>query len=191
MTTHFFLGANSGEGFQSLYPDLADLEKIRDLIVLKGGPGVGKSTFMKQVGRAAEEAGQQVEYIWCSGDPDSLDAVLLPECAAAVVDGTSPHVVEPRYPAAVDRYVNLGQFYDVDALKKRRLEVVTHTEAYKEAYQRAFHCLKAARQVERSAFSRMAQRDHSPRAAEKGRRGGRYYPPPPGFHDPQGICLAL
>lgn len=157
MTTHFFLGANSGEGFQSLYPDLADLEKIRDLIVLKGGPGVGKSTFMKQVGRAAEEAGQQVEYIWCSGDPDSLDAVLLPECAAAVVDGTSPHVVEPRYPAAVDRYVNLGQFYDVDALKKRRLEVVTHTEAYKEAYQRAFHCLKAARQVERSAFSRMAQ----------------------------------
>ncbi len=40
MTTHFFLGANSGEGFQSLYPDLADLEKIRDLIVLKGGPGV-------------------------------------------------------------------------------------------------------------------------------------------------------
>ena len=131
MTTHFFLGANSGEGFQSLYPDLADLEKIRDLIVLKGGPGVGKSTFMKQVGRAAEEAGQQVEYIWCSGDPDSLDAVLLPECAAAVVDGTSPHVVEPRYPAAVDRYVNLGQFYDVDALKKRRLEVVTHTEAYR------------------------------------------------------------
>ena len=157
MTTHFFLGANSGEGFQSLYADLVDLEKTRDLLVLKGGPGVGKSTFMKQVGRAAEEAGQQVEYIWCSGDPDSLDAVLLPECAAAVVDGTSPHVVEPRYPAAVDRYVNLGRFYNVDALKKCRLEVVTHTEAYKEAYQRAFHCLKAARQVERSAFSRMAQ----------------------------------
>lgn len=89
-------------------------------------------------------------------------------------------MVEPRYPAAVDRYVNLGRFYDVDALKKRRLEVVTHTEAYKEAYQRAFHCLKAARQVERSAFSRMAQglgpappgpadqRDHRPGPAEKG-----------------------
>ena len=163
MTTHFFLGANSGEGFQSLYTDLVDLEKTRDLLVLKGGPGVGKSTFMKQVGRVAEEAGQQVEYIWCSGDPDSLDAVLLPECAAAVVDGTSPHVVEPRYPAAVDRYVNLGRFYDVDALKKRRLEVVTHTEAYKEAYQRAYHCLKAARQVERSAFSRMAQGLDRPR----------------------------
>ena len=95
MTTHFFLGANSGEGFQSLYSDLVDLEKTRDLLVLKGGPGVGKSTFMKQVGRAAEEAGQQVEYIWCSGDPDSLDAVLLPECAAAVVDGTSPHGTAP------------------------------------------------------------------------------------------------
>lgn len=156
-TANFFLGANSGEGFQSLYSGMVDLDETRDFLVLKGGPGVGKSTFMKQLGKAAQEAGQRVEYIWCSGDPDSLDAVLLPDCRAAVADGTSPHVIEPRYPAAVDRYVNLGQFYDVDALKSHRLEVVTHTEAYQAAYQRAFHCLKAARQVEADADARMRE----------------------------------
>ena len=51
----FFLGANSGSGFSSLYDQLRPREDMRDLIVLKGGPGVGKSTFMKHIGARAEQ----------------------------------------------------------------------------------------------------------------------------------------
>ena len=61
---------------------------------------------------------------------------------------TRSHVIEPKFPAAVDRYVNLGQFYDIAPIKAARDQVVARTEAYQAAYQRAFHCLKAARQVE-------------------------------------------
>ena len=89
--THFFAGANSGDGFQNLFSEIVDLEDTYDLMVLKGGPGVGKATFMREVGRSMEEAGTPVEYLWCSGDPDSLDGVVLPELRCAVVDGTSPH----------------------------------------------------------------------------------------------------
>ena len=95
MTTHFFLGANSGSGFQSLYDGFVDPAKSRDVMVLKGGPGVGKSTFMKELGRRAEAAGETVEYIWCSGDPDSLDGVHLPRIGVVAVDGTSPHDTAP------------------------------------------------------------------------------------------------
>lgn len=119
LVTNFFLGANSGEGFQNLFSQITDLEDTYDLMVLKGGPGVGKNTFMREIGRAMEAAGTPVEYLWCSGDPDSLDGVVLPDLRCAVVDGTSPHVVEPRYPAAVDRYVDLGRFYDLTAAKAR------------------------------------------------------------------------
>ena len=91
MSIRFFLGANSGEGFQSLYPQILDLHETHDFLILKGGPGAGKSTFMKRIAQAAEQANSPVEYIYCSGDPDSLDAVLLPECHTAVADGTSPH----------------------------------------------------------------------------------------------------
>lgn len=77
--THFFVGANSGEGFQNLFPEMVDIEDTYDLMVLKGGPGVGKNTFMREVGRSMEQAGTAVEYLWCSGDPDSLDGVVLPE----------------------------------------------------------------------------------------------------------------
>ena len=110
-------------GFQNLFSEIVDLEDTYDLMVLKSGPGVGKATFMREIGRSMEEAGTPVEYLWCSGDPDSLDGVVLPELRCAVVDGTSPHVVEPRYPAAVDRYVDLGRFYDLTAAKAAAEEV--------------------------------------------------------------------
>ncbi|MCI8848327.1 MAG: hypothetical protein HFF86_03485 [Oscillibacter sp.] len=151
--TNFFVGANSGEGFRNLFPELVDVEDTYDLIVLKGGPGVGKNTFMREIGRTMEQAGTPVEYLWCSGDPDSLDGVVIPELKCAVADGTSPHVIEPQYPAAVDRYVNLGEYYDITAAKAEAEEVKDKTHAYKAAYVRAYHCLKAARQVELDAIA--------------------------------------
>ena len=46
---------------------------------------------MRKVAQAAEDKGLSVEYIQCSGDPDSLDAVLIPAIKTALVDGTAPH----------------------------------------------------------------------------------------------------
>lgn len=90
----FFLGANSGEGFYSLYDQLFT-DVLDDLLILKGSPGCGKSTLMKIVGKAAGEAGLDVHYIRCSGDPDSLDGVVIPALRSAVVDGTAPHAAAP------------------------------------------------------------------------------------------------
>ena len=96
--TNFFVGANSGEGFQNLFGEILELEDTYDFMVLKGGPGVGKNTFMREIGRTMEQAGAKVEYLWCSGDPDSLDGVVLPELKCAIADGTSPHGTAPLGP---------------------------------------------------------------------------------------------
>lgn len=45
---HVFLGANSGEGFYSLYGQLTGT-RLADLLILKAGPGGGKSSFMRAV----------------------------------------------------------------------------------------------------------------------------------------------
>ena len=87
----YFLGANSPAGIYSLYDQLIDPTEADAVFILKGGPGCGKSTLMKRVAAAAEERGLQVEYIRGSGDPASLDAILLPEKKTAIVDGTAPH----------------------------------------------------------------------------------------------------
>lgn len=91
----YFLGANAPIGFYSLYPELIRPETARAVYILKGGPGCGKSTLMRRVGARMEEAGLACEYILCSGDPDSLDALLLPELGVALVDGTAPHGMAP------------------------------------------------------------------------------------------------
>ena len=165
--TNFFAGANSGEGFQNLFGEITDLEHTYDFMVLKGVPGVGKNTFMREIGRTMEQAGTTVEYLWCSGDPDSLDGIVLPELKCAVADGTSPHVLEPVYPAAVDRYVDLGRFYDLTAAKRDAEAVRTHTRAYKAAYVRAYRCLKAARQVELDAIAAVRKTFDADRAARR------------------------
>ena len=116
----YFLGANAPAGFYSLYDQLLPPERAQAVYILKGGPGCGKSTLMRRVAGWAEEAGLETEYILCSGDPDSLDALVLPGLGAALVDGTAPHVVEPRCPGAVERYVNLGDCYDAAALRPLR-----------------------------------------------------------------------
>lgn len=153
--TNFFAGANSGEGFRNLFGELMNVDETYDFMILKGGPGVGKNTFMREIGRTMEQAGTAVEYLWCSGDPDSLDGVVLPELRCAIADGTAPHVMEPQYPAAVDRYVDLGRFYDLTAAKTAAEDVRMHTRSYKAAYASAYRCLKAARQVELDAIAQV------------------------------------
>ena len=157
ITTHFFLGANSGQGFQNLFGRFCEPENHYDLLVLKGGPGVGKSTMMRRIGTAMEKRGEEVEYLYCSGDPESLDGVHIPRIRTAIVDGTSPHVIEPKFPAAVDRYINLGQFYDITAAKTAREAVIRHTRAGSAAYQRAYRAFGAARQIADNAAALAAE----------------------------------
>ena len=140
--THFFLGANSAEGFYGLYDQLLDA-KLYDLIILKGTPGCGKSTFMRRVAAALEERGLETVYIHCSGDPDSLDGVIAPAIRTAIVDGTAPHVLEPRYALAHERYVDLSQCCDSAAAKEVANGLTALTDAYRASYREAYHVLRA------------------------------------------------
>ena len=143
----YFLGANAPTGFYSLYDHLLPPEEARAIYILKGGPGCGKSTLMRQAAARLEEAGHPVEYILCSGDPASLDAILVPGLGAAIVDGTAPHVIEPKYPGAVERYVNMGACYDTAALWPLRREIMDLMAAYKGCYTRAYRILGAAGEI--------------------------------------------
>jgi len=144
LPTRFFLGANSKRGFYSLYDNLSNPAAGDFLWVLKGGPGCGKSTFMKRIGAAAEAAGMPVEYIHCSGDPDSLDAVRLPAQQVAYVDGTAPHIIEGLYPGAASLYLDLGSFFDAAALSQHLNEIAALNLQYKARYADAYALLGAA-----------------------------------------------
>ena len=97
MALTYFLGANGYGGFASLYEGFTSSPEISRLYILKGGPGCGKSSFMKRVAEAAALRGLAAEKVLCSGDPSSLDGVFLPELRLAYVDGTAPHAAVPDF----------------------------------------------------------------------------------------------
>ena len=142
--SRFFLGANSKAGFFSLYDSFTDPAAGDFIWVIKGSPGCGKSSFMKRIGTAAENAGLCVEYILCSGDPDSLDAVRFPERHIAYVDGTAPHVIEPHSPGAAGLYLDLGAFLDAGALRRHLTEITELERRYRAEYANAYALLSAA-----------------------------------------------
>ena len=145
----FFLGANAAGGFISLYDRWVDQRKLQAFYCLKGGAGCGKSTLMTQVAQAALAAGYGVEYILCSGDPDSLDGIYIPGKGAAVVDGTSPHVMDPTYVGAPGHYVDLGAGYDRKALFAQRQEIVAAVQAYRSYYPQAYRAIAGAVEARR------------------------------------------
>ena len=148
--TYFFLGANSKHGFYSLYDGFANGEQ--DILhIIKSGPGTGKSTFMKRIGSAAESKGLDVEYILCSGDPQSLDGIYIPALHVGWVDGTAPHVLEPKHFGINGIYTDLGQFCKRELLHENRPQIKATTSAYRFCYQKAYMYLQAVGNLQQSS----------------------------------------
>lgn len=165
----YFLGGNTPTGFYSLYHELSDPERTRALYILKGGPGCGKSSLMRRVARHMDAAGVETVSVPCSGDPDSLDALIVPSLAAAVVDGTAPHVVEPQCPGAVDRYIDLSGCYDWAGLQPVKGELLAAAARYQNCYKRVYRCLGAAGELRRDVSELMTTDGARQRLAKRAR----------------------
>lgn len=138
--TRYFASGNTGRGFYSLFDDvLKDLDRI---FILKGGPGTGKSSLMKAIGAKWQKAGYDLEYIHCSLESESIDGVIIPHLKVAVVDGTRPHVIEPKAPGAIEEYVNLGTAWNSEQLiqQKQTILPLNHEiSSYFQMADRSFH----------------------------------------------------
>ena len=145
----FFAAANTENGFFSLFDEIFAPEKFRRIYILKGGPGTGKSTLMRKIADAAQSKGYDVEYIYCSSDPDSLDGIIISALSVAILDGTSPHMTDPVYPGAVERIVDLGVAFDFRMLEQRRDELIPLIRAKKESYRTGYRFLSVAGRIER------------------------------------------
>ncbi len=107
------------DGFISCFDHLLPESQLRRMLILKGGPGVGKSTFMRRLHALLSEGDADTALYFCSGDPDSLDAVAAPRAGVLILDGTAPHVVDPIIPGARDSLINLGACLDEAAMRPR------------------------------------------------------------------------
>lgn len=139
-----FPGGNTANGFYSFHGNIICGDR-KKLYILKGMPGGGKSSLMKEVGKKALEKGFSLEYHHCPSDPNSIDGIHIEELKVAIVDGTAPHIIDPIYPGLEDQLIDLGIFIDSSKLYKNKEKIYRGKLNNKIAYSRAYNYFKAAR----------------------------------------------
>ena len=148
LTMKLFPGGNTSQGFYSCFSGV--MEGKTRIFMLKGGPGVGKSSMMKRVSRALDDAGIDYELFPCSSDPGSLDAVCVPALGITMMDATAPHHYDPAVPGARDTLVSLGDDLDEARLQRDKARISDLFSGVSERFRRAYCYLGAAAQVRRA-----------------------------------------
>ncbi|MTI94494.1 MAG: hypothetical protein FH749_03260 [Firmicutes bacterium] len=160
-TYQYFAGANTASGFYSFYNFLSP-DTTNRVFILKGGPGVGKSTMLKSL---AKELGRfhPVDLYHCSADVGSLDGIFIHDAEVSVLDGTAPHTIDPRLPGAVQEIVDLGIAWNRENLITKRSEILNLADSISNSYSEAYrwlslaaHWLNTARPIVASPASEQA-----------------------------------
>ncbi|WP_408954448.1 PRK06851 family protein [Natroniella sp. ANB-PHB2] len=145
MIKNYFSSGNTSQGFYSFFEYLP--YQCDRIFMIKGGPGTGKSTFMKRIAEKMVEEGYDLEKHWCSSDKESLDGVVIPELKVTLLDATAPHLVDPKYPGAVGEIINLGRYWDRSPLKENKDEIVSLSKGVWNSFQKAYAYLKEAKLI--------------------------------------------
>ena len=143
MQHKYFAASNSSNGFVNYYPEV--FERADHIYIIKGGPGTGKNSLIKKYALSAQAKGYECEYYYCSSDPQSLDGVLIigdGRCIG-VIDGTAPHVGEPKFPGAREEIINLGEFWNTGLLVKQKNEIIALSERKSAEYKSAYTFLRS------------------------------------------------
>lgn len=146
-TVDYFPGGNTSKGFYSFYRYILGQDEARRIICIKGGPGTGKSSLMKKLAAYFNEKGYDIEFHHCSSDNNSLDGVVIKGLNVAILDGTSPHVVDPINPGAVDEILNMGEYWNEEGFKKYRKNILDINKEVGKTFRRAYRFIGAAKAV--------------------------------------------
>ena len=148
MSQSYFLGCNSAEGFVSLFNELYDPYDGWTLYIIKGGPGTGKSTLMKNLCKFADNKNIEYEKIYCSSDPNSLDGVIFNDLKITIADGTPPHVLEPKFPGVSENLITLNDYWNKDKLRKHRDKIIKYSTQISAEHAKCVRYLKAAQLIQ-------------------------------------------
>ena len=80
----------------------------------------------------------------CASDPDSYDGLVCRAEKVAVVDGTSPHVMEPHYYGALEEIINMGEVIDTDKLRLNVDEIRNLCDKNASSYRKCTNYINAA-----------------------------------------------
>lgn len=149
----FFWGGNTGRGSVNFAKEFFPEAKKR--ILIKGGPGTGKSSFIKRLLKRIENP----IVFYCPSAPDSFDTIADFDLGFFVTDATAPHILEAEKPGIRDEILNFGNYWDSSRLRSNQRLVEELSQKNSMHFSLAYACLQKAlkfrEQLERSLAERL------------------------------------
>ena len=102
---------------------------------------------MSAIAKDMIERGFDVEIHHCSADNTSIDGIVFPSIKVGMLDGTWPHVVDPKVPGAVDEIIWLGDFWDEHTVRSNKEAILQAQKGVESVFKRAYRFLKAAQVI--------------------------------------------
>ena len=151
MAQRYFPGSNTCRGFVGFFQDLLSRTEQAKILLIKGGPGCGKSTLMRAAAERWEAQGRPVEYYLCASDPDSLDAVVCGD--TVVLDATLPHALEPELTRVTEQVIDLSECLDEAQLRPHRAQAQQLSLECRRYFARAHRYLAGAEAALRDSMA--------------------------------------
>ena len=148
----YFLAANSCQGFFSAFRENYSVSDGWRVTLIKGGPGTGKSSFMRHLAAHGTDRGEETVLVVCSSDPQSLDGVIFPRLKRLVVDATAPHTLDPQCVGVCENLLDLGAFWSEEKLQQHRDDILLESEQNKLLHQTAARYIAAAGNLMKDAY---------------------------------------
>ena len=151
MAQRYFPGSNTCRGFVGFFQDLLPHTEPAKILLIKGGPGCGKSTLMRAAAERWEAQGRPVEYYLCASDPDSLDAVVCGD--TVVLDAALPHALEPELTRVTEQVIDLSECLDEAQLRPHRAQAQQLSLECRRYFARAHRYLAGAEAALRDSMA--------------------------------------
>ena len=103
--------------------------------------------MIRKITKELTQKGLDIELLHCTADSDSLDGLIVKKYNVAVVDGTAPHVIDPKFPGCVDEIVNFGEYWDESGLLKQKDRIFVLQEKVRYLYKRVYKYLKTSKMI--------------------------------------------
>ncbi|KJS50812.1 MAG: hypothetical protein VR66_00930, partial [Peptococcaceae bacterium BRH_c23] len=105
---HYFAEGITTRGYISLLPNM--MPSWQRAYVLLGGPGTGKSTFIKVIGLELLDRGYEIDFLRSARDPDSMAGFIVPRQGLAMLDAMEVSPLRWRAPGVIEKFIDFSSF---------------------------------------------------------------------------------
>ncbi|MFV8829338.1 hypothetical protein [Alkalihalobacterium sp. APHAB7] len=140
-----FFGAATPKGAVHFIEELT--ADIKTRYIIKGRSGSGKSTLMRKVATEALQRGMDVTYFLCGFDPSSVDMIIIEDLKIAILDGTAPHVIDPK--SERDKVIDMFEFCIDPSIEETDMPAINQCEKnYKDCMKEGTGHLRKAKEAQ-------------------------------------------